>query len=56
MLKRWASQALNPVTLMITLLLSTLKSGAKVQLIIDIDKEKGIYLCENLFFLQYRLF
>ena len=44
MLKRWASQALSPVTLMITLLLSSLKSGAKVQLIIDIDKEKGIYL------------
>jgi len=56
MLKRWASQALSPVTLMITLLLSTLKSGAKVQLIIDIDKEKEIYLCENLFFLQYRFF
>ena len=49
-------QALSPVTLMITLLLSTLKSGAKVQLIINIYKEKGIYLCENLFFLQYRLF
>ena len=44
MLKRWASQALSPVTLMITLLLSSLKSSAKVQLIIDIDKEKGIYL------------
>ena len=29
---------------MITLLLSSLKSCAKVQLIIDIDKEKGIYL------------
>ena len=56
MLKRWASQALSPVTLMITLLLSSLKSGAKVQLIIDIDKEKGIYLCEDLFFLQYRFF
>ena len=39
MLKRWASQALSPVTLMITLLLSSLKSGAKVQLIIDIDKQ-----------------
>ena len=43
MLKRWASQALSPVTLMITLLLSSLKSSAKVQLIIDIDKEKGIF-------------
>ena len=32
---------------MITLLLSSLKSGAKVQLIIDIDKEKGIYLCNR---------
>ena len=32
---------------MITLLLSTLKSGAKVQLITDIDKEKEIYLGEN---------
>jgi hypothetical protein len=39
-------QALSPVTLMITLLLSSLKSGAKVQLIIDIDKEKGIYLAK----------
>ena len=46
MLKRWASQALSPVTLMITLLLSSLKSGAKVQLLIDIDKEKGIYLAK----------
>ena len=46
MLKRWASQALSPVTLMITLLLSSLKSGAKVQLIIDIGKEKGIYLAK----------
>ena len=43
---RWASQALSPVTLMITLLLSSLKSDAKVQLLIDIDKEKGIYLAK----------
>ena len=41
---------------MITLLLSSLKSGTNVQLIIDIDKEKGIYLCKNPFFLQYRSF
>ena len=46
MLKRWASQALSPVTLMITLLLSSLKSSANVQLIIDIGKEKGIYLAK----------
>ena len=27
-------------------------SGAKVQQIIDMDKEKGIYLCKNPFFLS----
>ena len=56
MLKRWASQALSPVTLMITLLLSSLKSGAKVQLIIDIDKEKEIYLREKSLFLTISFF
>ena len=56
MLKRWAFQALSPVTLTITLILSIFKSRAKVQLIIDIGKKKSGYLCKNPFFLQYRSF
>ena len=56
MLKRWAFQALSPVTLTITQILSIFKSRAKVLLIIDIYKEKGIYLCKNPFFLQYKFF
>ena len=50
-------QALSPVTLMITHYSPIfLISFANIQLIIDIDKEKGIYLFKNPFFLQYRSF